>query len=77
MPGAAGERARQNPAGTHEHVDRFYGTGDGDEADGSPIFCEEGSIAEGAADQENCRLDRLFQVPGLKNGFALHCTTLT
>ncbi|OWO95199.1 hypothetical protein B5E41_08870 [Rhizobium esperanzae] len=35
-----------------------------------PIFCEEGSIADGAADQENCRLDRLFQVPGLKNGFA-------
>ena len=42
-----------------------------------PIFCEEGSIADGAADQENCRLDRLFQVPGLKNGFAPHCTTLT
>ncbi|MBB4190604.1 hypothetical protein GGE45_000087 [Rhizobium aethiopicum] len=43
-----------------------------------PIFCEEESIADGAADQENCRRGALFQVAGLKNGsaFALHDTDL-
>ncbi|ARO31452.1 hypothetical protein NXC14_CH03553 [Rhizobium sp. NXC14] len=40
-----------------------------------PIFCEDGSIAGGAANQENCRLDALFQVSGLN--IPSHCTTLT
>lgn len=40
----------------------------------SSIFCEEASFAGGAAGQENCRFNTLFQLPWLKNGFtfALH-----
>ncbi|XUR35557.1 HTH luxR-type domain-containing protein [Rhizobium leguminosarum bv. trifolii] len=35
-----------------------------------PVFCEEGSFAGSAANQENRKLDRLFQMHGLKNTFA-------
>ncbi|MGG7578728.1 hypothetical protein [Rhizobium sp. Nf11,1] len=73
----AGERAKQNPAGSHEHVDLFYGIRPVTPMKRTvpPIFCEDGSIAGGAADQENCRLDALFQVSGLN--IPSHCTTLT
>ncbi|MGO7031271.1 DNA-binding protein [Rhizobium ruizarguesonis] len=39
-----------------------------------PIFCEEGAFAGSAANQENRRLNTLFQMQGLKNtfAFALH-----
>ncbi|MGW9946624.1 hypothetical protein J2W92_001961 [Rhizobium leguminosarum] len=39
-----------------------------------PIFCKEGSFAGSAANQENRRLNTLFQLHGLKNtfAFALH-----
>ncbi|TAX31374.1 helix-turn-helix transcriptional regulator [Rhizobium leguminosarum] len=39
-----------------------------------PIFCKEGSFAGSAANQENRRLNTLFQMHGLKNtfAFALH-----
>ncbi|MBX5219282.1 hypothetical protein [Rhizobium sp. NLR8a] len=75
----AGERAKQNPAGSHEHVDLFYGIGTVTPMKRTvpPIFREEGSIAGSAADQENCRRCALFQVPGLKNGFAFALPTLT
>ncbi|MEH7902470.1 hypothetical protein [Rhizobium laguerreae] len=35
-----------------------------------PIFCEEGSFAGSAANQENRKLNVLFQMHGLKNTFA-------
>ncbi|MFS8145121.1 LuxR C-terminal-related transcriptional regulator [Rhizobium sp. BR 249] len=35
-----------------------------------PVFCEEGSFAGSAANQENRGLDTLFQMHGLKNTFA-------
>ncbi|UVD55870.1 LuxR C-terminal-related transcriptional regulator [Rhizobium sp. Pop5] len=35
-----------------------------------PIFCEEGPFAGSAANQENRRLNTLFQMHGLKNTFA-------
>ncbi|MGR4845916.1 hypothetical protein ACIPSK_25420 [Rhizobium sp. LARHSG275] len=39
-----------------------------------PIFCEEGAFAGSAANQENRKLNTLFQMQGLKNSsaFALH-----
>nr|WP_246727264.1 hypothetical protein [Rhizobium leguminosarum] len=45
-------------------------TGDRDEADDRAIFCEEGSFAGSAANQENRKLNVLFQMHGLKNTFA-------
>lgn len=35
-----------------------------------PIFCEEGSFAGSAANQEDRKLNTLFQMHGLKNTFA-------
>ncbi|ABC92092.1 hypothetical conserved protein [Rhizobium etli CFN 42] len=76
----AGERAKQNPAGSHEHVDLFFGIKPltAMKRTVPPIFCKEGSIAGGVSDQENCRRGTLVQVFGPKNGFAfaLHDTDL-